>query len=79
VDAQTVAEHLGISRDTVYSHATELGGRRVGDGPRPRLRFDLVAACAAWQPLADVPPPTCAPPRRRRSSTHGNLLPVIEQ
>jgi hypothetical protein len=48
VDAQTVADALGLSRDTIYSHAAELGGKRVGDGERPRWRFDLDRALAAW-------------------------------
>ena len=39
---------LGVSRDTVYSHAAELGARHVGEGKRPRLRFDVEEALAAW-------------------------------
>lgn len=41
VDATTVAKRLGVSRDYVYAHADELGVRRIGSGPRPRLRFEL--------------------------------------
>jgi hypothetical protein len=41
VDAACVAEHLGVSRGFVYAHAVELGARRLGSGPRARLRFDL--------------------------------------
>jgi hypothetical protein len=48
VDAATVAATLGMSRDWVYAHAEELGGKRFGDGPRGRLRFDLDHALAAW-------------------------------
>jgi hypothetical protein len=48
VDAQTLAGELGCSRDCVYAHAEELGGRRIGDGPRGRLRFDLDRALEAW-------------------------------
>jgi hypothetical protein len=40
LDATQVARILGISRATVYEHANELGAIRIGDGPRPRLRFD---------------------------------------
>jgi hypothetical protein len=39
LDAQGVAEQLGVSREWVYEHADELGARRIGNGPRPRLRF----------------------------------------
>jgi hypothetical protein len=48
VDAATVADALGVSRDCVYAHAAELGGERIGSGPRGRLRFDLDRALAAW-------------------------------
>jgi predicted DNA-binding transcriptional regulator AlpA len=39
LDAQEVAQRLGVSRDWVYEHAEELGVSRIGTGPRPRLRF----------------------------------------
>ena len=39
VDATFVARLLGVERDWVYEHATQLGGIRLG-GPRGRLRFD---------------------------------------
>jgi hypothetical protein len=72
VDAATVAGELGVSRDTVYAHAEELGGVQIGDGERPRWRFDLERARAAWQPAAT---PTLA--LRRRGSANGRvLLPV---
>ena len=40
VDAAQLAELLGVERDWVYAHATQLGGVRLG-GPKGRLRFDL--------------------------------------
>lgn len=74
VDAATLAAELGVSRDTVYAHAERLGGRRIGDGDRPRLRFDLADALAAWQPPAT---PTRAPRRRRSANGNGrDLLPI---
>jgi hypothetical protein len=75
VDAQTVADTLGISRDTVYEHAAELGGRRIGDGARPRWRFNVADALAAWQPSTDAPTRT-APRRRRSNDDRSHLLPV---
>ncbi len=39
LDAQEVANRLGVSREWVYEHASELGAARIGKGPRPRLRF----------------------------------------
>jgi len=81
VDAATLAAELGVSRDFVYAHASELGGQRLGAGPRGRLRFDLAQALAAW---ASRPPRTepSGPPtpiraqRRRQPGGDGKLLPI---
>jgi hypothetical protein len=72
VDALTVATALGISRDTVYDHAIELGGVKAFDSPKAPWRFDLAAAIAAWRPPEG---PQRAQPRRRRRRDDG-LLPV---
>lgn len=48
VDAATLAARLGVTRAFVYEHAAQLGAVRIGDGPRPRLRFDLHHALEAW-------------------------------
>ncbi len=48
VDAATLAARLGVTRGFVYEHADDLGGVRIGDGPRPRLRFDLDRALEGW-------------------------------
>ena len=40
VDAAALARTLGVEREWVYSHATQLGAIRLG-GPHGRLRFDL--------------------------------------
>jgi hypothetical protein len=47
VDARVLAEQLGVARDWVYAHAEQLGGVRLGTGPRARLRFDAERARAA--------------------------------
>lgn len=44
IDASALAIELGVSRDFIYEHATELGAIRLGNGPKARLRFDPVAA-----------------------------------
>lgn len=44
VDASTLAQQLGVSRQFVYEHAEELGVLRLGAQGRPTLRFDLEAA-----------------------------------
>jgi hypothetical protein len=35
-----VAIAFNVARGWVYAHADELGAIRLGEGPRPRLRFD---------------------------------------
>lgn len=40
LSAAQVATRLCVQRSWVYDHAEELGVVRLGDGPRPRLRFD---------------------------------------
>jgi hypothetical protein len=86
VDAVTVAAALGVSRDCVYAHAAELGGERIGNGPRGRLRFDLDRALAAWTSrchskeshTSEPSTPARLPggrPRQRMGSSAG-LLPI---
>ncbi len=48
VDAQTLADALGVDRSYVYSHAAELGAVRIGSGSKPRLRFNLDIARQAF-------------------------------
>jgi hypothetical protein len=77
-----LARELGVSRDFVYEHAEQLGVSRPGDGPKPRLYFDLERARGRLAALATTngskpQEPERRPPRRRRqrkSSTE--LLPV---
>lgn len=86
VDAATVARRLGVSRDYVYSHADELGGWRLGDGPRGRLRFDLDQALDAWttrstgstsqQAKAPAITRPSRPRRRRQTDSTHDLLPI---
>lgn len=38
--AAEVARWWGVDRSWVYNHAEDLGARRLGEGRRPRLRFD---------------------------------------
>lgn len=39
LDASEMAQRMGVTREWVYEHARELGAVRIGQGPRPRLRF----------------------------------------
>lgn len=47
LDAAEVAERFGVSPEWVRDHADDLGAVRLGDGPRPRLRFDPDAVRSA--------------------------------
>ena len=38
--ARQVAARFNVERSWVYAHADELGVIRLGQGPRPRMRFD---------------------------------------
>ncbi len=40
LSAAEVSRWWGVHRGWVYEHAQELGAIRIGDGERPRLRFD---------------------------------------
>jgi hypothetical protein len=82
VDAQTLAGVLGVDRAYVYRHRDELGAIKVGDGERPRLRFDLAAALGS-RDASGISDPHSSPPlqadRSRRSRLSGSgvdLLPV---
>jgi predicted DNA-binding transcriptional regulator AlpA len=71
IDAAEVARRLGVSRSTVYDHQQELGAELLGDGPRPRLRFDpaRVEAYRARRSAnaeSNVPTVRSSPPRRAR-------------
>ncbi len=45
--ASQLAQRLGVSREYVYQHATELEGQRLGSGSRGRWRFPATAASMA--------------------------------
>jgi hypothetical protein len=83
VDAGTVGRAIGMTAAYVREHAAELGGCRMGDGPRPRWRFDLDRAAAAWTSLSTSRPPLVpdsapqARSRRRRSAQSGSGVPLL--
>ena len=89
VTAAELAAVLGVSRSTVYEQRVKLGARHVGDGPRPRLRFDVDQALAAWtacqsgeESQAPDPPATTGRTRHQRptaTGSHAPLLPVKGQ
>lgn len=84
VDAGQLAQQLGLSRSWVYEHAQDLGGMRLGHGPKARLRFNPeTAAKALAEPpttsptRATVPSPSRSRGRPRREPPAGaDLLPI---
>jgi hypothetical protein len=76
VDAATLADVLGISRDTVYARADQLGAVRLGTGPRARLRFDPDRARQALEVVAPVAPVVQMPRRRKPRASSAPLLPI---
>jgi hypothetical protein len=85
VDVATVAEYLGIKPAYVYEHADELGARRLGPGPRARLRFSLaeiderLSACSASRESSAAQGASQQPLRRgkpRPLGTNVELLPI---
>jgi hypothetical protein len=86
VDAETVARYLDVERDWVYQHAVELGARRLGTGPKARLRFSLpelderLRTCSLGRRSREGAEPESKPIRRRRArealGTGAPLLPI---
>jgi hypothetical protein len=61
VDAAELARQLGIKRSWVYSHAIELGAVKLGNGTKPRLRFDPEVAARVLRKVGEesaTDPPT---------------------
>jgi hypothetical protein len=58
VSAAELADYLGVKRAWVYENAISLGAKPLGDGPKPRLRFDLEEA------------KSCSPARQAGSQMH---------
>jgi hypothetical protein len=52
LSAAQVAERFNVDRDWVYAHADQLGARRLGTGPKPRLRFDPGEVAAYLEPAS---------------------------
>jgi hypothetical protein len=47
VDASFIADLLSVEREFVYANAARLGARRLGSGPRARLRFHVPTVLGA--------------------------------
>jgi hypothetical protein len=86
VDAAAIARRFALSAEWVRDHADELGAIRLGEGKRPRLRFDPAEVLCALRrrsrrvgsPVADLPTPAEDSPRAGRGRVDNGLdaLPV---
>lgn len=80
LDARALAARLGVSVSYVYANSGKLGARRLGNGPRARLRFDLERALEAHAsaPGCTTPaaPQAAAKRRPRRAASSLELLPI---
>src|ERR671911_166880 len=68
VDAAELARRLGVERPWVYTHAIQLGAIKLGNGRRPRLRFDpqvAIERIRAGAPQEPDQEPPRRPPRTR--------------
>jgi hypothetical protein len=82
VTAEAVADYLAVEVGYVYEHAAELGARRLGDGPRARLRFrfELVDAALCVPGRESEAPQTGTATRergRRRRAAVGTGAPLL--
>ena len=85
--AAEVGRRFGVSPEWVRENAGRLGALRLGDGPRPRLRFDpeRVAEELSARPVRGRSDAPDRPPERvsrrtrsRRAGKRTGLLPVFE-
>jgi hypothetical protein len=79
VDAAELARRLGVERSWVYTHAIQLGAIKLGNGRRPRLRFDpqvAIERIRAAQERQDQGPPLRPPHPRPPDGGRPRLLPI---
>src|SRR3954464_6094346 len=76
VDADALAQILGVSRDWVYARANRLGALRLGAGPRPPLRVAVARVLATLAPSEGGQARPADPPPRRRARASARALPA---
>jgi DNA modification methylase len=77
LSATEVAKALGVERSWVYEHAIELGAIRIGDGPRPRLRFDLSTVRQRLAGVSGAPAAPSAPDTGRSMRIAADSVPLL--
>lgn len=75
--ADQVAERLSVDRDWVYENADDLGAIRIGNGSKPRLRFDAAKVLAflsagSGSQQSQAVDPASRPALRRRRNSRGS-------
>ena len=78
VDSAAAARLMGVSPEYARDHAVELGGVKLGKGPKARWRFDpakLKGGQNSAEPSAE-PEAQSRPKRRLRKPGDGGLLEV---
>ncbi len=79
VDAAELARRLGVEREWVYAHASELGAIRLGSGSTPRLRFDPAIAIERMNASAKEarPEPSRSLARRQSRAPRSGGAPLL--
>jgi len=77
LDAAGIAARFGVGRSWVYEHKDELGGVRLGRGPKARLRFDVRHVEAVLEVQRGRGAGTLRD-RRRRSRRDAPRRPVLD-
>jgi hypothetical protein len=80
IEAEELAELLGVSRDWVYANKRRLGAIAIGEGERPRLRFDVerVRAVIAGGEAGGQPRPEAPARRRTRRARESTPEPAVK-
>ena len=77
--AAEVASRFGVSRSWVYENAERLGAIRLGDGARPRLRFDPARVREVLDGGRRAKPTPRASGNSNRWVAAGDLIPIRGQ
>jgi hypothetical protein len=83
VDVKATADYLGVDASFVYEHADQLGARRLGSGPKARLRFNLAEVderlnvCSSGRRSSEADSASQAVSRPRRRRTLGSDVPLL--
>lgn len=67
LSTEQAAERLGFSVEFVREHAVELGGRKMGAGPKARWRFPAASLDTAGASSSGGSPVEPSAPARRRA------------